>query len=80
MGYTVGTPYATVAPSGTIQLSPNMRAAPTVTGTYSVQSGNAGTFATAVIEYSLVHLYNAAGNWTAGTSIRVNDFKADAEL
>ena len=80
LGYTVGTPYATVTPSGTIQLSPNMRTAPTVTGTYSVQSGNAGTFATAVIEYSLVHLYNAAGNWTAGTSIRVNDFKADAEL
>jgi hypothetical protein len=80
LGYTVGTPYATVAPSATIQFSPNMRASPTVTGTFTPQSGNAGTFAIASINYSYVHPYNSASNWSAGISILINDFKADAEL
>ena len=80
LGYTVGNPYATVAPSATIQFSPNMRASPTVTGTFTPQSGNAGTFAVASINYSYVHPYNSASNWSAGIAILVNDFKADAEL
>jgi len=80
LGYTVGTPYATVAPSATIQFSPNMRASPAITGTFTPQSGNAGTFAVAAINYSYVHLYNSASNWSAGVGILVNNFKAEAEL
>ena len=80
LGYTVGTPYATVAPSGTIQFSPNMRASPAITGTFTPQSGNAGTFAVASINYSYAHLYNSASNWSSGIAILVNNFKAEAEL
>lgn len=80
LGYTVGTPYAAVAPSGTIQFSPEMRAAPTCTGTHTPQSGSAGTFAVASVNTSYVHVYNSANNWSAGIGILVNDFKADAEL
>lgn len=80
LGYTVGTPYATVAPSATIQFSPIMRASPAVTGTFTPQSGNAGTFAVASINYSYVHVYNSASNWSASQGVLVTDFKADAEL
>jgi len=80
LGYTVGTPSAAVAPSGTIQFSPEMRASPTVTGTYTPQNGSAGTFAIASINTSYVHVYNSANNWNAGIAIVVSDFKADAEL
>jgi len=80
LGYTVGTPSATVAPSGTIQFSPAMRASPTVTGTHTPQNGSAGTFAIANVNTSYVHVYNSANNWNAGIAILVNDFKAEAEL
>jgi len=57
-----------------------MRATPTVTGTFSPQSGNAGTFALATTTSNNVHCYNSANNWSASQGIFVNDFKADAEL
>ena len=79
LGYTTGTNSATLAPSGTIQFSPNMRAAPTCTGTYTPQSGSAGTFAVASVNYSYVHVYNSSSNWNV-VAIVVSDFKADAEL
>ena len=80
LGYTVGTPYATVAPSATIQFAPELRTSPTVTGTHTPQSGSAGTFAVASVNTSYVHVYNSASNWSAGIAIVVSDFKADAEL
>jgi hypothetical protein len=79
LGYTTGTNSATLAPSGTIQFSPNMRAAPTCTGTYTPQSGSAGTFAVASVNYSYVHVYNSSSNWNV-VAIVVSDFKADAEI
>ena len=79
LGYTTGTNSATLAPSGTIQFSPNMRASPTVTGTFTPQSGSAGTFAIASINYSYVHVYNSSSNWNV-VAIVVSDFKAEAEL
>ena len=57
-----------------------MRGAPTVTGTYTPQSGNAGTFAVASVNYSYVFVWNSAGNWSNAIGIVVSDFKADAEL
>jgi len=78
IGYTGS--YTNVAPSGTIQFPTDMRAAPTVTGTYTPQSGNAGTFSIASINYSYVHVWNSANNWSTGVGILVSDFKADAEL
>ena len=80
LGYTVGTPSSTVAPSGTIQFPTSMRAAPTCTGTHTPQNGSAGTFAVASVNYSYVHVYNSSANWNAGIAIVVSDFKADAEL
>ena len=79
LGYTNGANSATLAPSGTIQFSPNMRASPTCTGTYTPQSGSAGTFAIASINYSYVHVYNSDSNWNV-VAILVSDFKAEAEL
>ena len=78
IGYTGS--YTSVAPSGTIQFSPEMRASPTVTGTFTPQSGNAGTFALASYTKSYAHIYNSADNWSSAVAIVVNDFKADAEL
>ena len=78
IGYTGS--FATVTPSGAIQFPTNMRGAPTVTGTYTPQSGNAGTFAVASVNYSYVFVWNSAGNWSNAIGIVVSDFKADAEL
>ena len=78
IGYTGS--YTNVSPSGTIQFPTNMRVAPTVTGTYTPQSGNAGTFAIASVNYSYVFVWNSANNWSAGIGIVISDFKADAEL
>ena len=78
IGYTGS--YTNVSPSGTIQFPTNMRAAPTVTGTFTPQSGNAGTFAIASINYSYVFVWNSANNWSAGVGIVISDFKADIEL
>jgi hypothetical protein len=78
IGYTGS--YTSVAPSGTIQFSPEMRAQPTVSGTFTPQSGNAGTFALASYTKSYAHIYNSDNNWSAAVAIVVNDFKADAEL
>ena len=78
IGYTGS--YTNVSPSGTIQFPTNMRAAPTVTGTFTPQSGNAGTFAIASINYSYVFVWNSANNWSAGIGIVISDFKADIEL
>jgi hypothetical protein len=57
-----------------------MRAQPTVSGTFTPQSGNAGTFALASYTKSYAHIYNSDNNWSAAVAIVVNDFKADAEL
>jgi len=79
LGYNTGS-QAVVSGSGTVQFTPIMRATPTVTGTFSPQSGNAGTFALATTTSNNVHCYNSANNWSASQGIFVNDFKADAEL
>ena len=79
LGYNTGS-QAVVSGSGTVQFTPIMRATPTVTGTFSPQSGNAGTFALATTTSNNVHIYNSANNWSASQGIFVNDFKADAEL
>ena len=78
IGYTGS--FATVSPSGAIQFPTNMRGSPTCTGTFTPQSGSAGTFAVASVNYSYVFVYNSAGNWTNAIGIVINDFKADAEL
>ena len=78
IGYTNGN--ATVSPSGTIQFPTSMRGAPTCTGTFTPQSGSAGTFAVASVNYSYVFVYNSAGNWSNSIAILISDFKADAEL
>ena len=78
IGYTGS--FATVTPSGAIQFPTNMRGAPTVTGTFTPQSGNAGTFAIASVNYSYVFVWNSAGNWSNAIGIVISDFKADVEL
>ena len=78
LGYTGS--YTNVSPSGTIQFPTNMRAAPTVTGTHTPQSGNAGTFGVASVNYSYTFVWNPDNNWSSGVAIVVSDFKADAEL
>jgi hypothetical protein len=80
LGYNLGNGNYAVASSGTVQFTPKMRATPTVTGTFSPQSGNAGTFALASTSSNNVHIYNSANNWSASQGIFVNNFKADAEL
>ena len=78
IGYTGS--YTNVSPSGTIQFPTNMRASPTISGTHTPQSGNAGTFAVASVNYSYVFVWNSDNNWSAGVGIVVSDFKAEAEL
>jgi len=78
LGYTGS--YTNVSPSGTIQFPTDMRASPTISGTHTPQSGSAGTFAVASVNYSYAFVWNSANNWSSGVAIVVSDFKAEAEL
>jgi hypothetical protein len=82
--YTTGDPVG-VANGGLISGGPlwfkvPMRISPTVGATFSVNTGNVGTFTASSISANGVGFYNISNNWTTNAIVSLATFKADARL
>lgn len=57
--------------AGPMYFPQTMRTAPSISGTFTVNTGSAGTLASARITERAAQIYNSAANWTVGAQVQL---------